>query len=223
MTNIDSFLRQCVYYPCSALHEVPVKILSKRFRRFFYADYSVERAQFEKFIEEDGFKGYRLSATDELTAEFVFGMSWEGVRQKHCNTLSRLHFEWSEPFVVLSRFERASDLADDHGPASFEFMFARCEAIATFISTFSRRNIAPKCLAHIRSGIGLGGNFSDYPQELSRVLLANSGGLPGFMLYDQTGSSSNCGDYLDLIEKYESVERWGRPDGDHLILAKCIT
>lgn len=37
MNDIDSFLGESVYYPCSALHGVPVKFLGKRFQRFFYA------------------------------------------------------------------------------------------------------------------------------------------------------------------------------------------
>jgi hypothetical protein len=111
---------------------------------------------------------------------------------------------------------------DDHGPEGFEFMFARCEAIAAFISAFSQKNIAPKCLIHIRSGIGFGGNYHDYPQELKRVLLENKGGLPAFMFFDSMGSSGEYGDCLDLVKKYQLVERWGYPDGGHLTLAKLI-
>ena len=111
---------------------------------------------------------------------------------------------------------------DDHGPEAFEFMFARCEAIAAFISAFSRKNMAPKCLVHIRSGIGFGGNYHDYPKELRRVLLENKGGLHAFMFFDSMGSSGECGDYLDLVKNYQLVERWGYPDGGHLTLAQLI-
>ena len=218
MNHIDSFFADCVYYPCSALHGGPVKFLGKRFQRFFYADYSIERAQFDKDTKEKGFKGYRLSKIDELTPEIVFGMSWKGIEQRYASTLSRVHFEWSNPYVVLCRFERAPNFDDAHGPVMFEVMFARCEAIASFISVFSRRNVAPKCLVHIRSGIGFGGNFSNYPRELKSALLANKGGLPAFMFY----GSRNYGDYLDLVEKYKPVETWCYPDGFHLTLAKFI-
>ena len=122
--------------------------------------------------------------------------------------------------MVLSGFERLPGYDDDHGPVAFELLFVRCEAIATFISVFSRRNIVPQCLVHIRSGIGFGGNFSEYPSELNRALLENQGGLPPFMFYDNMGSSRDCGDYLEIIEKYETVEKWGYPDGGFLKLAK---
>ena len=107
MNDIDSFFGECVYYPCSALHGVPVKFLGKRFQRFFYADYSVDRARFHTSIKEEGFKGYRLSTIDELNPELVFGMSWIDFEQRYSSTRSRIHFEWLDPFVVLSRFERA--------------------------------------------------------------------------------------------------------------------
>lgn len=223
MNDIDSFLQECVFYPCSGLHGRPVKLLSKRFPRFFYADYSVDREQFNNTIRKEGFKGYQLTTVVEVTPESVFGMPWKTLEKEHRSTISLVHFEWSSPFVVLCHFERTVDFDDSHGPLAFEFMFARCEAIAAFKSAFSRRNIAPKCLVHIRSGIGFGGNFSDYPNELARALSANNGGLPPFMLYDAMGSNPEGGDYLDLVENYERIERWGYHDGGHLTLAKCTT
>lgn len=220
MVDIDSFLKECVFYPCSGLHGVPVKFLGKRFQRFLYVDYSIKREDFDQSIEEGGFTGYQQSVVDEISPETLFGMSWDGVKESHHNTLSQVHFEWSEPFMVLCGFKRLPGFNDDHGPASFELMFVRCEAIATFISVFSRRNIVPQCLVHIRSGIGFGGNFSEYPRKLNRALLENQGGLPPFMFYDFMGSSRDYGDYLKIIEKYETVETWGYPDGGFLKLAK---
>jgi hypothetical protein len=220
MVDIDSFLKECVFYPCSALHGVPVKFLGKCFQRFLYVDYRIKRVDFEQSIEEGGFKGYRQSVVDEISPETLFGMSWDGVRESHRVSLSQIPFEWSEPFVVLSRFERSPGYDDAHGPATFELMFVCCEAISTFISVFFRRNIVPRCLVHIRSGIGCGGNFSEYPYELNQALVENEGGLPPFIFYDFMGSSRDCGDYLDIIEKYETVEKWGYPDGGFLKLAK---
>lgn len=208
---LDSWLRECVFYPCSRLHGGPVKFLGKRFQRFFYADYSVDRKELDKAIAEGGFKGYQISSIDDLTPDSVFGMTWKRLEQEHCDTISRVHFEWSDPFVVLCRFERSVDRDDDHGPATFEFMFARSEAIATFKSAFSRRNIAPKCQVHIRCGNGLGGNFDQYPQCLRTALLENGGGLPAYLLYDYEGSNKGC-NYLDLIERYNRIDSWGRPN-----------
>lgn len=222
MNDIESFLRECVFYPCSALHGLPIKLLSSRFTRFFYADYSVDREKFNKAIKDEGFKGYQFATEVELTPDSVFGVSWKDLRQEHHSTISRVHGEWFNPFVVLCRFERAVGFDDSHGPPSFELLFARCEAISSLKSAFSRRNIAPKCLVHIRSGIGFGGGFSEYPRELSNALLVNRGGLPAFMLYDRMGSDKEYGDYLDLIERYEECERWGYPDGGFVAFARLM-
>ena len=221
MNDIDSWLRDCVYYPCSGLHGTPIKFLGKRFQRFFYADYSVDREKLDRSIAE-GFKGYKLIAKIEMTPDTLFGMSWKDFEDTHKRTISQLHVVYSDPFIVLCRFERKIDFNNDHGPAAFEMMFSRSEAIASFKAAFSRRNIAPKCMLHIRSGIGFGGNFSSYPRELRAALLENRGGLPAYMLYDALGSNDYCGDYLDLVTRYRQIQKWGYPDGGHLTLAEFI-
>jgi hypothetical protein len=160
---------------------------------------------------------------DDLDPHMVFGMSWGDFLHRHRRTISRCPFELSDPFVVLCRFERAVGLKDDHGPAAFEFMFARCEAIAAFISAFSRRNIAPEVLVHIRSGMGYGGNFGGYPQKLSNAVRENPGGLPRFLFYDDMGCDRRFGDYLGLVERYEQIQEWVyEEEGDHLRVARLI-
>lgn len=220
MTDVNLFLEDCVFYPCSGLHGTPIKFLGKRFRRFLYADYNVDREMFDEAVRGSGFKGYRLRATEELDPENVFGMSWNDFEHRNADTVSKVQFEWHDPYLTLCRFERNSVLGGNHGPHRFELMFACAEAIATFKAAFSLRNITPKCLVHVRSGIGFGGNFGDYPEELRNALLENKAGLPPFMFYDRMGSSRDYGDYLDLVEKYDPVERWGYPDGGFLELAK---
>lgn len=220
MIDVDRFFKDCVFYPCSGLHGTPIKFLGKRFCRFLYADYSVDPVRFDEAIHGRGFKGYTLRATEELDPENVFGMSWEDFDRRNFVTISRLTDDRWDPYLTLCHFERESGLDSKHGPPGFELMFSCTEAIATFKAAFSHRKIAPRCLVHVRSGIGFGGNFGDYPQELSSALLENQAGLPPFMLYDRMGSSRDLGDYLDLLERYDPVERWGYPDGGFLELAK---
>jgi len=220
MDDIKSFLAECVFYPCSELHGLPVKLLSHDYPRFFYADYAIDREQFNQATRGDGFKGYRLAKTVELTPEKVFGKGWDALVQECEIVWPQLAAEWHDPFVVLCRFEREDGLDDSHGPSTFELLFARCEAIVCFKEAFSRRKIAPKCLVHIRSGIAFGGNRHDYPKHLNKALLANSGGLPPLMLCDRMGSDQKYGDYLSLLERYVECKRWGYPDGGFLKLAK---
>lgn len=220
MINIDKYLAECVYYPCSGVHGFPIKFLGSRFQRFLYADYHVTRELFDYAIEE-GCKGYQLTAMDELTPEAVFGMSWGKMLGRNSGTIKQIHFEWDNPFVVLCRFERTSDFDEEHGPEVFELMFAKCEAVAAFIEAFSRRNITPKCLVHIRSGVGFGGNFSEYPQVLANAVGENKAGLPSYMLYDRIGSDSKYGDYFPLVEEYQDIiEIRGYPDGGRLTIAR---
>lgn len=220
MTDVNLFLGTCVFYPCSELHGTPIKFLGKRFRRFLCVDYSVERERFDEAVHGAGFKGYRLHATKELDPQNVFGMSWEDFERRNFETISRLTDDRHDPYLTLCRFERKSGFDSKHGPHSFELMFACAEAVATFKAAFLQRNITPKCLVHVRPGIGFGGNFSDYPKKLRSALLENQAGLPPFMFYDRMGSSSDCGDYLDLIERYVPIMRWGYRDGGFLELAK---
>lgn len=209
MVDIAAFLKDCVFYPCSALHGAPIKFLSKKFPRFFYADYSIKRDEFDATIKGQGFKGYRLNIIDEIAPDALFGMSWSDFARKHQRTISKVHGGRPDPFIVWSRFERSPGFDDNHGPEHFELLFACAEAIATFKSAFSRRRIAPQCLVHVRSGIGFGGNYSDYPLDLKSALLENNGDLPAFMFYDQMGSTRGWGDYLELVELYVPIERHG--------------
>jgi hypothetical protein len=208
VTDIDQFLREAVFYPCSGQDGAPVRFLAKRFQRFFYADYAISREAFDHTCTRQGFRGYRICEIRNLEVESIFLSSWENIGRSHRKLISRLHFDWSQPFVAAARFERLPAFTEDHGPPDFELIFARCEAIATFVSVFIGRGITPRCLAYIRSGIGFGGNYSDFPQELDRTLRDNRAGLPEFMLYDEMGADPRCGDYLRLVEAYEQIENW---------------
>ena len=219
MNQWDDFLRESVYYPCSGLHGTPIKFLSSRFQRFLYCDYSVAQEVFQKELDSRAFQGYRLSEQHELDPVDVFGATWNRLKQEHTDTYSRLYFDSSDPFITFCCFQRESHLTDSHGPDRFELMFARIEAIAALESAFVRRNIPPKCVVHIRSGTGFGGNFSEYPQHLEKSLQANSGGLPQFILHDSMAVGSG-GDHLPLIDEYREIQRWGYHDGGYLKLVE---
>jgi len=220
VVNIKEFLKTCVYYPCSNLSGLPVKFLGKRFQRFFYADYSVDREEFEKITREEGFKGYQLVTLEYLSPELVFGKRWGEIRRDHNGTFSQVHFEWHDPFIAYSLFRRQDGFGDDHGPETFELIFSRCEGVAAYMDAYSQRGIVPQCLVHIRSGLGFGGNFQKYPRMLRDALINNRGGLPKFMFYDDMGCNRSAGDYLDLVERYDMIEKWDCRYGQKLYLAK---
>ena len=208
MIDIDQFLREAVFYPCSGLDGAPVQFLAKRFPRFFYADRDIDRATFETECMQPGFRGYRVRAIDGLKFQHVFQVFFGNDRRAYQEVASRFNFDWKDIFVASASFERLPDYPEGHGPPQFELMFARCEAITTFNSVFRRRGIAPKCLAYIRPGTGTGGNYPEFAQELERALRENPAGLPEFMLYDAMSRNSRHSSYLSLIDDYEPIERW---------------
>jgi hypothetical protein len=215
MNDIDQFLREAVFYPCSDLDGLPVKRLATRFNRFFYADYSssITRAAFDHECQNRGFRGYRNTSTADLDVQLVFQDSWDGVRQTYLRGRFRLPFEWVDPFVAGAHFQRTADYAEDHGPVQFQLIFARCEAITTLRCVFNKRSFPPRCVAYIRPGIGFGGNRPEFPGELERALRENAGGLPEFLLYDEMSSDPKYGDYLRLVENYEPIQQWGEFHG----------
>ena len=158
MNDINQFLREAVFYPCSGLDGLPVKRLASRFTRFFYVDYSnsITREAFEAECRNKGFRGYRNTAIEDLSVRSVFGGDWDDILLQHGCLIGQLPFECENPFVTGAHFERSPDYAADHGPPRFELIFARCEAITTVRCVFNRRSIPPMCLAYIRTGIGFG-------------------------------------------------------------------
>lgn len=219
MNQWENFLSECVYYPCSGLHGTPVKLLSSRFQKFFFCDYFIKLQEFLNGVENGGFNGYTLTSLVDVSPEDIFGVSWDRFRSDNDETFSRLHFDWCEPFIAFCTFRREADVPGSHGPEKFELLFARSEAIATFDSVFSRHRISPKCLVHVRSGMGFGGNFSGYPRLLEDSLRTCRGGLPQFILHDSLGVGPG-GDRLQLINEYREVQTWGYPDGGYLRLVE---
>jgi hypothetical protein len=206
---MDDFLRNAVFYPASGLDGTPVKFLAKRFQRFFYADYSIERDSFEQECRNPGFKGYCCTGIDDLDVEALFGCPWQEIRQRYQQIMDQIDQDrWAEPFVARARFELRPEMPPDHGPRQIELILARCEAIVTYDSVFCRRRIRPQCLAYICSGLAFGGNFGEFPQYLNNAVRANSAGLPDFFLYDESAANRDCGDYIMLVDEYQEIERF---------------
>lgn len=109
--------------------------------------------------------------------------------------------------AVLCR-QISTDLRRRQHPSSFELIYVCCEAISTYHSVFSKRGIQPRCLVYIRPGTAFGGNFSDYSEALERTMRANTGEMPEFILYDQSGGNAKRGDYLPLLDGYRPIQRW---------------
>lgn len=204
--NVRNFLSDAVFYPCSGLDGKPVKFVGGRFRSYFYVDYAIDRSAFEAACSGGpGFRGYQLEEFCDLDFEEWFGPDWS---QSPSFDASELAFEFRDEFVAAARFGRLPNWPEEHGPRSFQIVFARCEAVLSYRSVFSRLQVAPRCLAHIRSGMAFGGNYSGYVEDLCRAISENPAGLPRFILSDEMGSDRRSGDYFSPIESYAPIETW---------------
>lgn len=220
MRDWKLFLSECVYYPCSHLHGTPIKFLSSRFKNFFYCDYHVTHEELQGEIRSGGFTGYSLTNIVDVDPIDLLGVSWRDFGNTHREKIAQLPFKWKSPFIALCTFRRQDGFLETHGPDRFDLLFVCAEAVSTFVSAFSRRRVSPKCLVHVRSGIGFGGGFSEYPKLMEAAVRANPGGLPDFLLHDAMGANPDCGDYLGLVEEYREVQTWGYLDGGFLRLTE---
>ncbi len=214
---MDQFLNGSVFYPCSGLDGAPIKYVGKLFQRFFYADYFIPKSDFMWDFKYFGCRGYTTSSVEELDVRAAFGCSWEEIARNSADTIEKLPFKsppfkWipEDAFLALARFERIPGYPEDHGPERFEVLYAKCEAVAIFRATFSRFGVAPGCLANIRPGLGFGGNFRDYTEQLDRVVRENPAGTPEFLLYDHLGAEPRSGGYLPITSGYRKIRRWAR-------------
>ena len=208
--DIDFFLKESVFYPCSHFDGAPVKFLGRFFSSFLYADRSVSREEFETASRDKGFLGYSCIGIEGIEPKLLFGTQKGEFMLGPEENRSQPPFGGKTPFVALARFERLNGFSILHGPDLFHLMFSNSEAVTTYLSVFTRRGFAPKCLVHIRSGIAFGGNYTDYPTILADTVESSQGGLPKHILYDEQGGSTQWGDYLRLVEKYEHLKKWGR-------------
>ena len=213
-SSLRRFLRESVFYPCCRFDGTPIKYLARRFPRFVYADYSIDRGQLKENIRDEDLLGYRVKHSMNLSPETLLGASWGEIKRMHENTFSKVHFDWRDPFATYFLFQRLPSYSIEHGPEYIELIYICCEAIATYKLAYVTKNLTPKCLIYICPGISLGGNYGDYPAMLQQTLKAGSAGLPKYLLYDHIGKNASNGAYLKLIERYEPLQRWDyRPDG----------
>ena len=217
MDKITEFLKESLFYPCSGLDGAPIKFTGKHFQKFIYVDYTIERDPFLQQCAHPGFRGYRMTDAHDLSVESVFGASWEDVGHQLRATVSDRDFDWSpeSAFILATHFERVDGFDDEHGPKQFDLWFIKCEAITTYRAIYTRRGIKPKCVAHIRSGIALGGNFSGYIRILQKALSENPDGVPDYILHDTIGGDPRWGDYMRLLRFYQARARWTYKTAHH--------
>ncbi len=217
-TGIRSFLRNSLFYGASGLDDTPVRHCASRFRNFIYVDYSLNRQTVLQKLLHDGLGDYVLAKegdAKELPANLVLGRNWVGIPFLNFGNRAGLSGTWPEimlqdPFVLMAQL---SGKSESNAHQKINFMFIPFEGSATYGLLFTRRHIAPRCVAHIRSGVGFGSNFSGYPSSLGLKMTEERECLPRFILHDHL-CRPGYGDYLLLVEAYDPIEQWVRTTGE---------
>ena len=218
--DIQTILKSAVVYPCCALHGVPIKRLANRFSNFVYIDYKFTQEEVDEALEGHGLKGYELVAKTRLDPMALIGQSWEEYESSSQKLIGALTRQFEGASASLYTFKRLAHVDASQGGGTLNLIYARAEAVSFIDAAYNRVGIKPICLAHIRSGIGFGGNYTVYPKRLSGLMRSNSAGLPDFFFVDKRGRSKDYGDYLDLFEEYQIIEVWSYIDGGTLSLAQ---
>jgi hypothetical protein len=197
--DLDQFLGNSVYYPCSGFDGTPVRFLGCRFQQFLYADYGKSLDDLNKAVRCRGFLGYLPDSEHDIplshlengrTAEMPEANSDQG------------------RFARRIRFLRTSEFTAEHGPQYFDLIYSNLEAIRIYANVYMSRIIAPKCLVYIRPGTAFGGNYNDYPELLERHVKSNHAGLPEFLLFDGFIGNPRVTRSWPLLECYQRECRW---------------
>jgi hypothetical protein len=212
LPDIDEFLAGAAYYPCCFDDRSPVNLLGDRFRRFLYADYRVSRDWFYSGFGNQ-LRGYHVLGIQDLHPEPVFGRGWQDLADEYRGFLSSVKLDWKEPFVSIARLKRRGGYFGDDRSGRAEILFVRFEGVSTYLATFGRRRIAPRCLVYINPGMGIGGNFNPFPDELTHAIRENPAGLPEYILHDDQARIPGELRYLPLLAEYNDIP-WEESDGE---------
>ncbi|MEN3014265.1 MAG: M28 family peptidase [Endomicrobiia bacterium] len=196
VSTIYKLLPESMFYPCSEDDGTPIKRCKHLFPLYIYVDYSIPK---EKLINR--LKYHRLVCIKEFTPEEFFGRSWDVIISEYKTYIEKLPFEFKDPYILGCEFE--------HEISGEKIITVRIkfEGIAMLEELYIKRGIKPKGLAHLRCGVGFGGNYHDYVRILNEKLLNNPAGLPEFILCDSLCSPFHA-DYLPVIKKYKPIRRW---------------
>lgn len=197
-----------VAYPCSGLHSLPVKLLASRFSHFLYVDYSRPEAEVDDVMARYGLKGYQLVDVASVDPREVIGINWEQYADNAKAELSQITRRISSPFLKRYTFNQLNGYDEQHGKATLQLLFACAESVSFMRLAYNRLGVTPTCLIHVRCGTAFGGNYREYPQDLSQLLRTNPAGLPQYILIDAYGQGESCDDYLDLVTEYSMIEQW---------------
>ena len=73
---IDDLLQDSLYYPCAGFDATPISMLGGNVLSFIYVDYGVSREEFNKVVDERGFRGYDILVQRPMTKKELAPRGW---------------------------------------------------------------------------------------------------------------------------------------------------
>lgn len=188
---LREILQSSLYYPASGFDGDPVKYLTGDIHSFVYVDYGDEEEAFERALQTEGFKGYRLLGKRAVPEKTLLPRNWDpDVLPPEYRLPDEFPEAYGTPFCTWIVLERLPGFDDEHGPARFSLLYWSHEGVSAFLKLYFFRGITPRAVAIIQPGYGFGGNwtaFADPNEILARVVLNNPAGQPKILLFGGHG------------------------------------
>lgn len=188
---LAAILKNSLYYPSSGFDTDPVTHLAGGILNFIYADYGRSREEFLSALERPGFHGHVLVAARQVAIQELAPAGWEPMNPV---TLEGDPEEYSriieEPFCCWVVFEKRTGPVHSRGGARFSLLYLCAEGVSAFQGLFRANRAAPKAVAVIQPGHGLGFNWTNFEDPLgilARSVLENPAGGPEFLLFGGLG------------------------------------
>lgn len=191
----DVFNTRLVYYPGSGSDGQPVHtfVQSRAAHLFVYVDYMFSRDDIQNELLTNGFRGYRIFDSIDLTEKDIAPNGWRPHVQPTREQIEQMqHFARTKGFATLVIFERTEEYDEEHGPTRFAIIFVGGDGIATYDAVFCNKNApAPFCV--VLQDHGFGGNWNYF-------------GRGGLM--ERAAEATNVYPKLVLAATTDSTEIW---------------
>lgn len=173
--NINSVLKDSLYYPCSGLHGKPVRDFIGNTYSFIYVDNGVPIDCFSKSLIK-GFKGYKLIYRDSVDLDNLFlkrSIKLKGFN--HSKIRLRTHSSII-PYCEWAIFESETEKDENENPKRFSLTFICADGIDTYQLLYLNYNIAPRIISIIQPGAPF------QMDEFEEIVFSNKKFLPKYFV-----------------------------------------
>ena len=184
-----------LYYPGAGYDGQPIETFNAAHavHVFLYVDYLVTREELEKRLSCDGFKGYHLLGTVEITETDLVPQGW----QPHVMTAGDTRFEHAAPYCFMNLYERDAGYDEAHGSQRFAVIFLYADAHATYDAIFANPPHMGAPFVVVLQDHGFGGNYSSFGDGgLLHKIATRSQVFPDYLL---VATNTRCWDHYQQV------------------------